>query len=297
MSREPNPTKGEHYIPRMYLRGFSEITKSGTALMWQFDLERMRQTATQVNVRDVCFKKNLYEIRDSDGSFIARNRIENVFSRIELNTDMVIRSIQDKAERENCLNCPHILSENDKSYLIVFMTSLLYRDPLTIERYIAYLQSINPDMDNHEARNSALLNLLPLGLDSSWDENTLIRTALGTLSGMAFQIGISSEDALVTSDRPIILWPSKEDELYSRPGAVALPLTSKIVLYLYPFENVDPIARNCFIKLSKEQIDGLCHNIAVFARRWIYSRNPITKEQEALIRRARCGSYNEQDYS
>ena len=287
MANGEKPTEKEHFIPRMYLRGFSEVKESGKALIWQFNLKTMQQIPVQVDVQDICFEKNLYEIKGKDGSFIAQNTIEKTFGKIEDNTNRVIQVIRAKSENENCLNCPTVLSEDDKSYLIILITSLLYRDPATIASGIGFLQESNPNMDDREAKNFTLLNLLPLGLDPEWDKNTIIRTAIENLTRMAYQIGIANEDVIITSDRPVAIWSPKEDEPYNRPRAVAFPLTSRLLLYMFPEESVDPIARNCFVKLSKAQINDLYGNIAMSARNWIYSRNQLTTEQQRMIKEAR----------
>ena len=282
-------TVKEHFIPRMYLKGFSEIINPDKAMIWQFNLKTMQQTPVQVNVHNICYEKDLYEIKDDNGAFVAQNTIEKTFGKIESNVNRVIQSIKAKSENMNCLNCSTILSEEDKSFLVIFITSLLYRDPTTIESGIGYLREANPDMDVRAARNFTLLNLLPLGIDSAWDQNTIIRTAVGNLEGMAYQIGIADEDIIITSDRPVVLWPPKENEQYNRPRAVAFPLTSKLLLYLFPLESVDPIARNCFVRLSVDQINDFYSYCSVYARNWIYSRNPLTEEQLTFIREARSG--------
>ena len=287
MANGEKPTEKEHFIPRMYLRGFSELKQSGKALIWQFNLKTMQQIPVQVNVQDICFEKNLYEIKSKDGLFTAQNTIEKTFGKIEDSTNRVIQSIRTKSENANCLNCPTVLSEDDKSYLIILIASLLFRDPATIESGIGFLKKTNPNMDDREARNFTLLNLLPLGLDQDWDKNTIIRTAVEDLAGMAFQIGIADEDTIITSDRPVTIWPPKEDEQYNRPRAVAFPLTSRLLLYMFPEESVNPIARNCFVRLSESQINDLYGNTAVSARNWIYSRNRLTPEQLRMIKEAR----------
>ncbi len=281
------PTENEHFIPRVYFRGFADINDSGKALLWQYSLKTMKQIPVPVDVGDICFEKNLYEIKGSNGSFIAQNTIEKTFGKIEAQAGKVIQSIEKKAHNENCLNCPTVLSQDDKSYLVIFITSLLYRDPATIESGISFLQESNPSMTGREARNFTLMNLLPLGVDPSWDENTIIRTAINSLSGMAFQIGIVDDDVIMTSDRPVVMWPPKDNDPYNRPRAVVFPLTSKLVLYLFPLESVEPIARNCFVKLSQEQINEINRNVAASARQWIYSRNPLTNEQMEIVMDAR----------
>ncbi len=284
------PTVDEHFVPRMYLKGFSEVKQKANkqkAYIWEFNLKSMKQIPKQVDIEDICFEKNLYELKDADGSFIAQNRIENIFGKLEGQTRRVIELIKAKSQNGQCLNCSTILSEDDKSYLIIFITALMYRDPQTIKTGISILQTSNPAIDYRQARNNTLLNLLPTGIDAEWDENTIIKTAVKDLCGMAFQIGIADDDVIITSDRPFVKWSPDENELYNRPKAVVFPLTSRLVLYLFPIETVEPIGRNCFIRLTEEQINDIQHNVAVYAREWIYSRNPLTKEQLERVKEAR----------
>ena len=291
MQNESKDTKWEHYVPRVYYKGFSEIIKKKKSkeklLIWALNVKTMHQTYCQVDVDDYCAKDNLYELRDKEGEFIARNIIEKAFSRIESKVGLVIGEIKKKSQNDKCLGCPNILSEDDKSILIILITMILFRDPMTIDYGIKVLQQQNPNMDDREARNFTLLNLLPLGVDSGWDENTIIRKATEKYSGMEAQIGIAPDDVIITSDRPVIEWAPKENELFNRPRAVAFPLTSRLVLYLFPIENIHQIGRSFFFKLSDEQIKDIQTNVAVCAREWIFSRNALTDDQLERIKEGR----------
>ena len=50
---------------------------------------------------------------------------------------------------------------------------------------------------------------------------TIIRSALANLSGMAYQIGMASDDVIFTSDRPVVQWPSHNEEYLNRPKWLA----------------------------------------------------------------------------
>lgn len=181
-------TENEHFIPRMYLKGFSEVIGSDKAFIWQYNLNSMWQTPVSVNVKTVCFKKNLYEIMNEYGAFIAQNWIENIFGKIEKQTGAVIDSIIKKSQREKCINCTAVLSENDKSLIILFLTTLLYRDPKTIDEGVSFLINSNQDIGEREARNFTLMNLLPLDIDSEWDKKTIIRTAVENFAEWHFKL-------------------------------------------------------------------------------------------------------------
>ena len=290
MSNDSEYTKCEHFVPRVYLKGFSEIKKKKSkekSLTWAFNVKRMQPIKCQVDIEDFCAEDNLYELRDKEGEFLARNTIEKAFSRIEAQVGTVIEKIKAKSQNENCLVCPNILSEHDQGILIILMTMILFRDPETIDFGIKILQQQNPDMEEREARNFTLLNLIPLGVDSEWDENTIIREAVTKYSGMEAQIGIASDDVIITSDRPIMEGPPKDIELFNRPQAVAFPLTSKLVLYLFPIETDQQIGRSFFFEMSDEQIKDIQTNVAVCAREWIFSRNALTDDQMERIKEGR----------
>ena len=184
------------------------------------------------------------------------------------------------------MNCTTFLSEEEKSLLIIFITALLYRDPNTITRGIDFLKETNQGLSDEQARNFTLLNLLPLGLDAEWDQKTIIRSALANLSGMAYQIGMASDDVIFTSDRPVVQWPSHNEEYLNRPKALVFPLTSRLVL-LYPLEDVAQIGWNYFFQLDQGSIHDVQMDVAVCAREWIYSREKLSNEQMKIIWEAR----------
>ena len=270
MSENNQMTHSEHYISKMYLRQFSKNKKN----LYRYDVDALDKPPEIRSIDRICREKDMYEPIYEDGSYIAPNHIENRFGRIETKAGKVIEAIKAKAQNDKCLSCTSVLSDEDKSILNIFITALMFRDPDTIEFGIKSLQAANPDMSFREARNYTLYNLLPLGVDREWDENTIIRTATERLSGMAFQIGIADEDIIFTSDR-------------HRPKAVAFPLTSRLVLYLFALNDVEAIKSSFFIKLSEEQIRDIQENITVCAKKWLYSRNPLTEEQMNRIKSAR----------
>lgn len=289
MSQNNNFTIKQHYISKLYYKHFSVIDQqSDVAFTWQFDTNSMCYKPNYaVSVSNICHKDNLYEIRDKEGDFVSRNTIENIFGRIESETNIVIEGIINKSKNEKCLNCSTVLSEEEKNQLILFITSLQFRDPNTINSGIRILQSQKSDIDVRDARNFTLLNLIPTGIGTEWDKNTIIRKASEKYSGMGFQIGYSMKDDIITSDRPVIEWLSYEHDSINKLYAVAFPLTSKLILYMYPKEKFPSYELNCFFRLSEAQIKDSWQNVAAFAKRFIYSKNQLTEEQIELVKDVR----------
>lgn len=279
-------TEDQHFVPQMYLRGFAEIvgSKKDKAFVWEYDLKMMRQIPKQVNVKTVCFEKNLYEFWSESGEIVAQNRIENAYGNIEKEANNVIRSIKAKAQNKNCLNCQSVLSEYEKSILTIFQTVLQFRDPQTIDSGVDFLLRLHTEMSTRDARNLTLMNLLPLGIDPDWDRNTISRTALERYCKMAFRIGYTSDDVIITSDRPVIEWPPDKNEKDNRPQAVAFPLTSRLVLFMYSQE---PAGNSTFFELNEEHIRNIQHNVSLLAREKIFSRYPLNEEQIEIAKEAR----------
>lgn len=287
MTTKVNYTKAEHYIPKTYLKGFAENSfLTDNLSIWVFDLKKMSQIPHKNTISDICQKKNLYELRDEHGQIIARNMIENTFERIETQIGAVIKSIIAKSEDEINSNYVNILSNEDKELLTILITMLNFRGPNTIESGQKYLKERFPDISENDARNFTLLNLLPLGVNEKWDENTIIRSALKKYSGMEFQIGITNDNIIFTSDNPVVEWPSKADP-ESQPKAVMFPLTSKMVLYMFPPEACPPQARNCFFELTSNQAESIQHDVAVYAKKYIFSQKPLTNKEIEIIKRAK----------
>jgi hypothetical protein len=92
---------------------------------------------------------------------------------------------------------------------------------------------------------------------------------------MAFQIGVAPDDCIITCDRPVIEWKSYENELYGRPRAVMFPLTSRLVLYMYPLETVQTGNQCFFFRMDDKQIEDVQYNTAISSREWIYSKRPF----------------------
>lgn len=283
MSENEQMTHSEHYIPKMYLRQFSVNKKN----LYRYDANNLDKLPEIRSIDRICREIDIYEPINKDGSYIAPNYIENRFGRIETRAGKIIELIKAKAQNEKCLSCVSVLSEEEKSILIIFVTALMFRNPDTIDLGIKSLQESNPNIDIKDARNFTLYNLLPLGVNCEWDENTIIRTATSRLCGMAFRLGIANEDVIFTSDRPYVIWPSDKNELFNRPKAVAFPLTSRHILYLFALNDAEAIKRSYFFKLEEDQIRDIQENVAVFAKKWLFSRMPLTEEQMKRVKEAR----------
>ena len=77
MSKPQNPTQDEHYVPRVYLKGFSP---DGNNIFF-YDFRNDFATIKPVPVKSIFYEKNLYEARNSDKEIIYTNHVEKVLHR------------------------------------------------------------------------------------------------------------------------------------------------------------------------------------------------------------------------
>lgn len=107
-------TKRQHYIPRMILKNHSTNN-----LIYQYDT--IKKIQRRVNIKDICFVKNLYELKDNDGKIIedTRNVVENHLAVNEQKWHSVIRKILNNEK----------LSRNDIDLMYLLMAMQILRTP------------------------------------------------------------------------------------------------------------------------------------------------------------------------
>jgi len=69
-------TKWEHYVPRVYYKGFSKVIAQGDKeklLSWVIDAKLLTQKEKPLDIEDFCAKNDLYELKRTTGEYIARN--------------------------------------------------------------------------------------------------------------------------------------------------------------------------------------------------------------------------------
>ncbi len=98
-----NVTKNQHYVPQVYLRGFSKDYEPGIKVpekgrVYGYDLINRFQSL-DVPIESVCRETYLYEIKNDDGFIISPNYIEKALGRME--SQFPIR--RNELERKNFL--------------------------------------------------------------------------------------------------------------------------------------------------------------------------------------------------
>lgn len=90
MTKGSNITKKQHYIPQVYLRGFSpEYERNKIDLpvpkytIYCYDLSVQNQISKAIPIKSVCYEDDLYEVTNINEERILTNYLERLFSALE----------------------------------------------------------------------------------------------------------------------------------------------------------------------------------------------------------------------
>lgn len=109
-------TSKQHYISKYILKRFADERGKLEAILLHDKPKRIKS-----NIEDICCQKDFYEDKDQDGNYIERNRTENRFAKMEMETASYV---------DNLLN---ILSDEEKSLKIRRMIESGEYDNLTVK--------------------------------------------------------------------------------------------------------------------------------------------------------------------
>ena len=66
---KPQPTKHQHYIPQVYLKGFSKDSST----IYEYNFKKGEALDKPVSIESVCRENYLYEVRENNGVIININ--------------------------------------------------------------------------------------------------------------------------------------------------------------------------------------------------------------------------------
>lgn len=254
MSNE-NVTIKQHYIPRMLLKRHIFIPGCEPSI-YQYD--KLNHVERTVNVNTVCYKKYLYELRDSNGSILSDtvNVIENYFSFLEGLWSGIIRK----------LIYHEPLSNDDKSLLCLLIVMQLLRTPEAIDINTESIKKVSPDISDVTASQFSRLASFMHG-KMSFEQNWLLEIIADKIyDGRYFGILYSDIPFLLNGERPVFVVKayqnSKENFL--------LPVCSHICigLFLHKFNFG-------FLHLTESQTQRLNYGILYNGGRFVYSSASI----------------------
>ena len=277
-------TKKQHFLPQVYLRGFSVDHKAICA----FRLDN-NSISKSVPIKSVCSENYLYEVVNQDGKFLAPNHIEKFLGKIESMFGTFRKQLMGKARNpENFKTCC-FLTTQEKAFWIAYTAIQILRMPKIIHEAEDFSRDYLKDyIEPYKAEIVAHTQCLPFFGEINPEDKNLFNYIVKMLCDMYINIFFDPADSIFTSDNPI--YCCAPDFSNGECEQIIFPIASNIVLMFYGSKLKKKIGRkgrNRLIPLTKEEIDSIKMDIAYTAEQWIYSKNNLPYEDIQLIHKAR----------
>lgn len=275
-----NPTRKEHYIPQVYLRGFT----SNDQRIYFYDLKTRRYSNKMVPVKSICFKKDLYEYKNNENNTIYTNNIEKALSTLEKMFAKQRDAIRSRIKIANS-HTTSFLSDEEGAFWITYIAIQIFRMPKVIDEITLALKEMLPS--NEEAnfhRNTALYILLPFlkQLNPESIELKLYNELFTSINSMQCTIAYDEQHRLFTSD--CVLYMYSPSQKISDCRKIVFPIDSSLCLL---FTKEEPYPDNGIIIIDDNEYERLCKSIAYSADEKLYLPRKLTPNELCWIKSAR----------
>lgn len=232
-------TKNQHYIPQVYLRGFSPEYEKGSKsypnsryTIYCYDLNAKKQKYGSVPIKSICYSKYLYEVTGHSGEIVLPNHLEHFFAGIERMFSDFRSGLERKAFIEDNYRTNCFLTNDEKVFWVTYIIIQILRTPQILE--IAESLSIETWGDNvssKQAKNIARKFCLPFfkEIDESSNEAFIINALFEPMKNMLFGVGIGRSKSIITSDKPIYVCGS--DFPCEEYDEIIFPVSSELCFF------------------------------------------------------------------
>lgn len=277
-------TKIQHYVPQVYLRGFSE----DDTRVWSYSLESM-DSGKLVPIKSVCRKKDLYEISKDNGEIVAPNWLENTLSRFEGMYADYLHALKRKAYNTENYKTRCFLSAKEKEFWRFYVTLQMMRSPSALQVAQTLIDEFyGNQLLDYSTRSLAIYQCLPFFGELKPEDRNAFFYFLKPILNMTVAIGVDESATLFTSDNPVYCYSSQKDitqlEEYEQ---IVIPLTSSLVLIMLGGEVAKGHDKNRLFRLNDEDQKTIRMSIAYAAQSRVFSEKELGKTDRMLIKCAR----------
>ncbi len=277
------PTKNQHYVPQVYLKGFSPDSSK----IYEYNLRKKAAIENPVSIESVCREKYLYEVRDNNGEILNTNYLEEILRNYEGQFADHQRKLLQKAKIKENYRTQCFLSKKEKDFWYSYAALHMMRNPGTLRGIKSLFQEeLQGQITEYEAGNLAIAYCLPFFKKPENGDMNLFDFFLSLLQTKVLTVGFAESDNLFTSEHA--MYGSGNSEISAHHfQKLWFPVSSNCgLLFLDPgiFSNAK---KNCLIPLTKEEIRDLNKGIAYIAKQMVLSKHPFSEDDIRLIEEAR----------
>lgn len=287
-----NITKKQHYIPQVYLRGFSpeyndkshEIPHSRYTI-YSYDLTKNTQLYEPVPIKSVCYKNYLYEVTGDEGAIVLPNHLEKCFSELEKMFSKYRHKLEKKAFITENYTTNYFLTQEEKIFWVTYILLQTLRMPQVLEiAEQVSLETLEEELTNEQAQNIARLFCLPFFSEMAEGnkEAMLIKSLFEPLKSMTFGMGVDIQERIITSDKPVFIYskefPCKE---YER---IIFPISSQLCLFMFGNGDKKMQRKNFLFPIDEEYREEIIKSMSASAFEKVYANHVFDKKERKYIK-------------
>ena len=280
-----NMTKKQHYVPQVYLRGFSIDNKQ----IWSYTIDPL-DNGKYVPIESICRENYLYEVKDNDGNWLTPNWIEKILSILEGMFGENLRRLEKKAFLKENYQTECFLTKDEKSFWKLFVAIQMMRNPIVLREANAVIKELAKGLlTDNQVWAIAVSQCLPVFSELKPEDKNVFNVFLKPLLNMSMAIGVDEDGTLFTSDDPVYCYSSQRENMLQveEYEKIILPLTSNLVLLMFGGETAKEYDRNRLFSLDDEALEDIKLSIAYSARERVFSKTELSSTDIHLIERAR----------
>ncbi len=271
------PTKKQHYVPQVYLKGFSN---DGLHLFSYSFAENKGLIERNVPIESVCRKNYLYEMKDNNEEWIGLNYLERCFSNLEGMFSTHLNMLNQKAFNKYNYKTKCFFTSDEKAFWKLYISLQMLRTPKVLDTASTFsYEYFNNRITPNEANCIAFQQLFPFFKELKPNDKNGLTAFLEVLQPMSIALGVDYSGKIITSDNPVNIY-SKDKSLFSCEKII-FPLTSNLVLFLFGGQLQNNYDKNRLFEIKGNEVETIIKSVVCCADDFIFSKEPldeITKE-------------------
>lgn len=287
MPEKNKPTKDEHFVPRVYLRGFSDNGKSFFAYNMKED-KQIRNCSIETATRE----KNIYEFKGNNNQLLYINLLEDTLSKLEGIFAKNRKELLSKASYPEYLNTKCFFTSEEKAFWKVYIVTQMLRTPMFIDFLTEkYSIEVGNKFTNNEIRNFTLMSMLPFFKEIINSKNNFFNFLLSKIDNSNVCAFVDNNNSLFTSDNPVAF--NTQEFGANEIDIVYFPVTPHIALVLFGGKLKNESPKNQLCIFNNQQLNEFKLGMACAAQNMIYSKFALSADDIELIKKARRINKNE----
>ena len=292
MEKSNDVTKKQHYIPQVYLRGFSPEYDKGNKeyplskyTIYCHDLTNKNQIMKAVPIKSVCYSDYLYEVTGHKGEIVLTNHLEHFFASIEKMFSEYRHELEKKAFIESNYKTRCFLTSKEKVFWVTYILIQILRTPqiLNMAEDVS-LEIWKNQINTKQAKNIARIFCLPFFKEivEGSNEMVIFDALFEPMKNMSFGVGVDRKAKIITSDKPVFI--HSENFSCKEYGRVIFPITAELCLFLFGKEDKEHYSKNFLFPIDDEIREEITKSLTASSFGKIYANHMLDKKEQRYVK-------------